>query len=622
MDDNWSQCLQKLESSANAEHESIAFSHDSALIIQGGFDGALRIWRVATGEQLQKLEGHKHWVLSVAFSYNSALIASASRDETVRIWRTATGECVRTLRAREAWWGRKAWWATSVAFSRDDSTLLASSFSNGTVWVWRAATGECIFKLEGHLNGARSVAFSHDSVFIASGGADGTVRVWRTCTGECVQTLTCDAPVESAAFSHDSKLIASASGDAISLWRATAIDEWTRDRTLASDGNYIRSVAFSKDSDLILSSSASLIRIWRASTGECVQRLACDDGVETAVFSHDSSLIAIACISPSVQIWRTEPSKRMHTVQRHRAKVTFVAISPDETMVASSSADLTIYIWHAGTGECIELPQGPFDPVEKGHFRAVLSHTGRSATIRHPGECYLVAFSHDSTRLAAVIDCFDDVDSVSPSFEKYEVRIWSASTGECIETSRVLSGSRTYPLAFSLDLSLLAFIDPGRIEIYSVSKRKLLQRLEYESGTSSPPFDFEALEFPEEHERGIGFWRRATGECVEAYDLGFILDELACKNPATNDRITSHNSGSFSATGPVNACTSAFGIRLNDCWVTWNGERLLWLPPDYRPCSAARVSSTFCFGGGRSGKVIMIGFSQDEASKAFADSRG
>ena len=46
----------------------------------------------------QALEGHSGSVLSVAFLHDSKLLVSASEDETVRIWHTATGTPQQTVK--------------------------------------------------------------------------------------------------------------------------------------------------------------------------------------------------------------------------------------------------------------------------------------------------------------------------------------------------------------------------------------------------------------------------------------------------------------------------------------------------------------------------------------------
>jgi tetratricopeptide (TPR) repeat protein len=65
---------------------SVAFSPNGTRIASSAWDGTVKVWDTATGEEVLTLKGHRDEVRSVAFSPNGALLASAGRDATVRIW--------------------------------------------------------------------------------------------------------------------------------------------------------------------------------------------------------------------------------------------------------------------------------------------------------------------------------------------------------------------------------------------------------------------------------------------------------------------------------------------------------------------------------------------------------
>ena len=69
-----------------ANATSIVFSPDAKVLVSGSYDRTIRLWNIATGEQLRTLEGHSYSITSVAVSPGSTTIASGSVDGTVLLW--------------------------------------------------------------------------------------------------------------------------------------------------------------------------------------------------------------------------------------------------------------------------------------------------------------------------------------------------------------------------------------------------------------------------------------------------------------------------------------------------------------------------------------------------------
>jgi WD40 repeat protein/uncharacterized caspase-like protein len=76
---------------------SVAFSPDGTRFVSGGYDNAVKLWDLATGTVVQRLEGHVARVNAVAFSPDGRRIVSAGLDTTIRVWAADSGKLLATI---------------------------------------------------------------------------------------------------------------------------------------------------------------------------------------------------------------------------------------------------------------------------------------------------------------------------------------------------------------------------------------------------------------------------------------------------------------------------------------------------------------------------------------------
>ena len=67
-------------------------SPDARRLALAGEDGRVRLWDVATGEQLVSISAHGDTVRVASFSIDSRMLLTASRDGRARIWDVSTGK--------------------------------------------------------------------------------------------------------------------------------------------------------------------------------------------------------------------------------------------------------------------------------------------------------------------------------------------------------------------------------------------------------------------------------------------------------------------------------------------------------------------------------------------------
>jgi WD40 repeat protein len=305
--------------------------------------------------------------------------------------------------------------------------------------------------------------------------------------------------------------------------------------------------------------------------------------VDLVSFSQDSTLVASASWEEIILIWSVETGECTQALHGHShgPNVRSLVFSHDSTLVASGSDDKMVRLWSVDTGECIR--------TLTGHSGAVIS----------------VAFSHDSTLVAS-------------GSNDGTIRIWSVDTGECLQMHK--NGSLVDSVAFSYDSMLVAAGSRGKmIWLLSADTGECIQTLTgHSEAVLSVAFSHDStLVVSASEDKTVRIWRTDTGECIQAIDTGLPARILSFE-PDSHHLLTTV--GGFTILDKASICTrtetpepcagslarrTGYGISIDKCWVTFNGENILWLPVEFRPASSTISGSTIAIGC-HSGIVIML----------------
>lgn len=274
--------------------DSAAFSPDGQYLLTGE-NAVLRLWDVATGEQLREFIGHTEYVTALTFSPDGRYILSGSADKTVRMWDVETGEEIRQFVGHT-----DLIQMGTVAFSPDGRYIITGS-DDTTVRLWDIETGEEIRRFTGHRMPVFGAAFSPDGRYVATSSWDTTVRLWDAATGdELRQYPRHNSWAAQIAFSSDGRYLLN-SGPFVVRLSDVETGETIREYQ-AQLSRALEFPSFSPDGRYVLASDRDnkLALLWDAETGELVRTF---DGrvfdpdawrMYDVRFSPDGHAIAIA----------------------------------------------------------------------------------------------------------------------------------------------------------------------------------------------------------------------------------------------------------------------------------------------------------------------------------------
>ncbi|MGS0688759.1 NACHT and WD repeat domain-containing protein [Nakamurella sp. GG22] len=348
----------------------------TAIIVSGGVDGMVGVWRLADGTPVvEPFRGHWGRVTSVAVAVlpdGTSGIVSSSFDSTVRVWRladgTAVGEPLRTghvgvvsavavlpdgtsvivrsefravqvfrlaegtavgepLRTKDG--GSVS--AVAVAPLPDGSSVIVCGTDQGAVQVWRLVDGTPVGEpLDAHIGKVSSVTvgvLADGTSVIVSGGEDSTVRVLRLGDG---------TPVGEPLRGHDGKVLSVAVG---ALPNSTSV--------IASAGR------------------DGTVRVWRLADGSPMGKpLRGHDwrvsSVAVGTMPDGTPVIVSGGWDRTVRVWPLMDGHQVgEPIRGHESTVTSVAIGklPDGTPVAvSGSEDRTVRVWGLADGAAVGKP--------------------------------------------------------------------------------------------------------------------------------------------------------------------------------------------------------------------------------------------------------------------------
>jgi WD40 repeat protein len=372
----------------------------------------IKVWEVATNQEIAMLIGHQSWVWDVQFSQDSKYIASGSGDGTIRIWDLASGECLQVLDGHQDW----VW---KVHFLTNKLVISMGADRQFKLWLWQTKLNVLTFPIPAvHL---RDGTFHSGRGLLAICGREG-IDIWQVWLGgkRLQQIATANAlNLRRISFSHDGQVIVGTNFSCvIHCWDVNTgnlLFDLCGHRTQITE-------VHCDENGQIISTCLEQIRVWNIDTGVCLKVLNLDLYSGKAV-AYLSPLIATGSDNGTIKVWNLETGQCITTSGGNFKPITSLATNDRNQIVVTSRDDGTLQIWDFSK---IGLGESP-------NYIEIQAHRGMTKT---------VAFSIDGK-------------SIASTGGDRRIVIWDAVTGERIQT---LIGHTDYilQLLFIDDRTLLS----------------------------------------------------------------------------------------------------------------------------------------------------------------------
>jgi WD40 repeat protein len=303
---------------------SVRFSPDGSRALSGsggqirngglthGSDFTVRLWDVATGQQLQCFTGHQHFVQSVAFTPDARQAIGAGKIWAWRRWDIETGQ---ELPGFTGEIGRPFFHLT---LSRDASRLLSFGGKDKVLRLWDMTAASELWNVEGFAEEVSATAFSADGQHLATAGG-GT---YDTARGS----------------------LKPGSDHGIRIWNAISGKEEFR---LRGHFSFVRGLAFLPDGRRMISAGAdNVLRLWDLQTRKELRVFPGHTRPVNAIdVSHDGRWALSGSADATVRLWDIESGNELCRYEGHTSEVQAVAVSTDRRFAISGGYDETVRLW-------------------------------------------------------------------------------------------------------------------------------------------------------------------------------------------------------------------------------------------------------------------------------------
>jgi RNA polymerase sigma factor (sigma-70 family) len=362
---------------------SLVYTPDGKSLVACDAGKLIRVWDPATGKEQRRIEPPGgDGIFAFALAPDGKTLATAGlQSPVIRLWGVATGQELRQLAGDKTG-------TSCVGFSPDGKILAAAAMGTGTIQLWDVGTWQESQRLQGHTGWITSLLLLPDGKTLVSADILGNIRWWDMGTGREVRrrNLGVRTRFHLAASPDGKRLAAVLPPGVLFLWDAATGAEVSRTELGPESG--LRCLCFSPDSQTLACGSGAVergshTRFLAASTGRELRRWEDDGGVRQLAFSPDGKTLAQGMLG-RIRLCDAVTGAPVGTAPGLPHYVMAVRFAPDGQALLASCLGGPTASWDPITGG----QRGPFRPPPEGFagpadmlLRAALSADGRKAAL-------------------------------------------------------------------------------------------------------------------------------------------------------------------------------------------------------------------------------------------------
>ena len=288
------------------------------------------------------------------------ILATAGYDHNIKFWEASTGKCYRTVPFPDSQ-------VNALEISPDKLLLAAAGHQQVKLFETSTTNANPMMTFEGHTNNITALGFASDARWIFTGSEDGTLKIFDTRTAMCQRNYELAGKVAIntvALHPNQAQLVSGDQNGCIRVWDLVANKCLSQVAPLDQD-IAIRSVSVSSDGKLVVAvnnvghcfswpmeSQTTCASLNKPPVPGNIKRVH-DTFVLKCQLSPDNRLLATTSADRTIKIWSLPGMKLDKTLAKHQRWVYDCVFSADSSYLVSASSDGSARLWDLTNGDMI-----------------------------------------------------------------------------------------------------------------------------------------------------------------------------------------------------------------------------------------------------------------------------